>query len=92
MTRTLADAAPARAPLEPLLAPKDVARFLNCSVPTVRRLVIQGHLRPLRIAGKPSLRFSRAAVEAIVSSDPVKPPKPRGGSGTPTGGTPPPAP
>jgi excisionase family DNA binding protein len=95
MRGTLADAATVIGPLEPLLAPKDVARFLNCSVPSVRRLIVDGHLRPLRIAGKPALRFRREQVEALVKADPVlRVRKPSGGrsGGTPTGGSTPPTP
>jgi excisionase family DNA binding protein len=87
---TLGDAA--RAPLEPLLAPKDVARFFNCSPSTVRRMIEDGSLRPLRIAGKPALRFTRAQVEALVSTDaPVRRKPGGGGSGTPSGSSTPPS-
>jgi excisionase family DNA binding protein len=79
-------------PLEPLLAPKDVARFLSCSVPSVRRLIVEGHLRPLRIAGKRALRFRREQVEALVVSDPPRKPRGPTGGGTPSGGSAPPTP
>jgi excisionase family DNA binding protein len=92
MRGTLADAAPMMIPLEPLLAPKDVARYLGTTPKTVRRLVLDGHLRQLRIAGKATPRFRRQDVEALVTVDPIsrKPRKPTGG--TPTGGSTPPAP
>lgn len=69
------------APLVPLMTPKDVARFLGYDVRTVRRLVQEGHLQPARIAGKRTLRFVRAQVEALVDFE-----KKRNGSG---GSTPP---
>ena len=89
MRGTLADSTPA-APLEPLLAPKDVARFLGCTPKTVRRLVLDGHLQQLRIAGKATPRFRREHVEALITVDPISR-KPRGG-GTPTGSSTPPTP
>lgn len=53
----------------PIMTPEQVAELLQCSVPTLRKLVRAGKLREITV-GPRTRRYRRADVEAYLEGEP----------------------